>query len=809
VSLICFISIYLLSRLQLFQGVASLIVHKDVQSRNPTISHKDENIQRKKSNFKLQMIRMKKFLLLCSYTVFSLQLFAQFSFVYSDDIIVKRGSDTLDFAWTGGLSYSQLADIDIDFDGDLDLFIFDRSSDNIRVFTQENDNGNKYYKFKYDGASLFPNDIYYRATTADYDNDGRKDIFCYGIGGIKVYRNVGDATNGLQWELAKNLLYSDNWGTELNLYVSSADIPAIVDVEGDGDLDVLTYHIGGQHLQYHKNMSMETYGIPDSLIFELRNECWGTYREDINTNTVFLNDNTPPCAEGNVPGAESNIPDDVLKSKPSEQTQKHSGSTVLALDIDNSGVLDLVLGDVAFNNLVLLTNGGVSPNTNSAMISADPSFPSNTTPVNIEVFPAAFFVDVDFDNVKDLVVGTNAKNISENEKSILYYKNTGSNNAPNFIFQTNEFLQKEMIEHGTGGTPVFCDIDNDGDQDLFVGNFFRHLPGLLKESTIAFYLNTGTSTNPVYTFVDYNFANLNSFSLGLKMTPTFGDLNGDGKKDMIIGREDGTLAYFQNIGIPPAINFAAPVLNYQDGSGTTISAGQYAAPQLFDLDNDGLLDLIIGKKTGELIYYRNEGTTAAPSFVLTNSMLGNIDIATVTPDGYPVPHFFRHNNVTSLFLGAYDGKLRYYNNIDGNLASGNTFFLVSDNFLGFSSGAYSSFAVNDLDGDGNLNMIAGHDLGGLLHFEVDPNSNIGLQEISVEFDFSVFPNPGNGLFTLMTEEAGSKNIQLCDLTGAILYSESFEGHKISLDLQMLPKGIYMLMMNDEKGSFKSKKIIIQ
>ena len=117
-------------------------------------------------------------------------------------------------------------------------------------------------------------------------------------------------------------------------------------------------------------------------------------------------------------------------------------------------------------------------------------------------------------------------------------------------------------------------------------------------------------------------------------------------------------------------------MNYQDGSGTTISAGQYAAPQLFDLDNDGLLDLIIGKKTGELIYYRNEGTTAAPSFVLTNSMLGNIDIATVTPDGYPVPHFFRHNNVTSLFLGAYDGKLRYYNNIDGNLASGNTFFLV-------------------------------------------------------------------------------------------------------------------------------------
>jgi hypothetical protein len=751
---------------------------------------------------------MKKFVLLTFGALLSFTMFAQFSFVYSDSIIVKRGTDTLEHAWTGGLNHVQVSDIDVDFDGDLDLFLFDRSSNNIRIFTQENNNGIKSYKFMYNGADLFPSDIYYRATTADYDNDGRKDIFCYGVGGIKVYRNVGDATNGLQWELAKELLYSDNWGTQLNLYVSSADIPAIVDVEGDGDLDILTYHIGGQHLQYHKNLSIETYGIPDSLIFELKNECWGIYREDINTNSVFLNDNTPPCAEGNVPGAEMNVPDDVLKSKPSDQTPKHSGSTVLALDIDNSGVLDLVLGDVSFNNLVLLTNGGSSPNTNSAMISADPSFPSNTLPVNLEVFPAPFYVDVDFDNVKDLLVGTNAKNISENEKSLMYYKNTGTNANPNFVYLTNEFIQKEMIEHGTGSLPVLCDIDNDGDQDLFVGNFFRHLPGQLKESTIAFYLNTGTLTTPVYTFVDYNFANLNSFSLGLKMVPTFGDLNGDGKKDMIIGREDGTLAYFQNNATLPSVSYSAPVLNYQDVSGTTISAGQYAAPQLFDLDNDGLLDLIIGKKTGELIYYRNEGTSTVPSFVLTNAMLGNIDVATVTPDGYPTPHFIRENGTTSLFLGAYDGQMRYYNDIDGNLATGNNFMLVSDNYLGFNSGAYSSFAIADLDNDGNLNMITGHDLGGLLHFESDPNSNIGLFESKMEFDFSLFPNPNNGIFTIMTPDNSHKKMQITDLSGQVIFQDEFGANQTTVSVNHLPKGIYFVRISNDKGLMRAKKIII-
>ena len=49
---------------------------------------------------------------------------------------------------------------------------------------------------------------------------------------------MGDASNGMSWELAKELVYSDYWWWGLNLYVSSNDIPAIVDVDNDGDIDV-------------------------------------------------------------------------------------------------------------------------------------------------------------------------------------------------------------------------------------------------------------------------------------------------------------------------------------------------------------------------------------------------------------------------------------------------------------------------------------------------------------------------------------------------------------------------------------------
>ena len=103
--------------------------------------------------------------------------------------MVKNGSDTLKLAWSGGLNYVQFSDFDFDFDGDLDLFVFDRSSDNIRVFLQVIIGGVKQYKLKYNAQTSFPSDIRYRAMMVDYDNDGRKDLFAYGIGGIKVYRN--------------------------------------------------------------------------------------------------------------------------------------------------------------------------------------------------------------------------------------------------------------------------------------------------------------------------------------------------------------------------------------------------------------------------------------------------------------------------------------------------------------------------------------------------------------------------------------------------------------------------------------------
>ncbi|MES2798949.1 MAG: T9SS type A sorting domain-containing protein [Bacteroidota bacterium] len=730
----------------------------------------------------------------------------QLGFEYQDNIVVKKNGDTLKLAWAGGLSYAQFSEFDYDFDGDLDLFVFDRSSDNISVFTQEVQGANKYYKYQVDAYKKFPTDVINRATLVDYDNDGKKDIFCYGVGGIKVYRNIGNATSGLQWTLAKNLLYSDYWGSSLNLYVSSADIPAIVDVDLDGDLDILTFHIGGEHIQYHKNFSMENLGIPNSLNdFKLMNECWGKVREDVNLNQLFLNDNTGACASGNIPGAES--PTNPSPGKPTEMMPKHSGSTLTGLDYNNDGVLDLILGDVSYANMHLLINGGTDVNQNSAMISDEDNFPANSIPINVEVFPAAFILDVDFDGIKDLIVGTNAKNVSQNENSVYFYKNTGTNALPNYVYQTDRFLQSLMIEHGTGAMPVLADVDNDGLKDLFVSNFFTHEMGGLKKSAIAYYKNTGTSTNPVYTFIDEDFENFSQLGFGLRLSPSFGDLNNDGKVDLIIGKENGSLSYFENTSSLPTISFAAPVDNYTDNLGNPISAGQYASPQLFDLNKDGLLDLIVGKKTGELMYYQNIGSATAPSFELMNDSLGYVDVATTTPDGYAAPHFFDLNDTTYLFVGNSEGTIYYYNQIEDHLIEGLSFNLADDHFLDITTGAYSSFFVNDIDQDGKLNLFAGHDLGGLYHFEVNPAITIGLQENNTSIEFTLYPNPSTGIFNIETDSMQELSLTVFDLMGKTILTINSFTKMTQIDVSTSEKGVYLLQIIDENGNSSTKRLV--
>ncbi|MFN5982801.1 MAG: FG-GAP repeat domain-containing protein, partial [Fluviicola sp.] len=654
---------------------------------------------------RLYIKKLYSYLLICLFILISTSFFSQntLGFEFDNSIPVKIGSESLDYNWFGGINNAQISTIDFDYDGDDDLFIFDRSSNQIRLLEHKVTGSIHFYDLFQNAESLFPEDIRYRCQLVDFDTDGKKDLFTYSIGGLAVYKNTGNLASGLQWTLFKDIVYTDYLGSQSNLFVSSADLPALSDVDNDSDLDVLTFHIGGERIEYYQNQSFELYGHNDSLTFVLMNECWGQFREDINNNNVFLNNTTFPCGSGNITNPQkpsSTLPGD----------QKHAGSNVLAIDIDGNGVKDLVLGDIAHTTATLLINGGTAPNTNSPMISQDNFFPSNSVPIDVNLFPAFFFEDVDFDGKKDLISTPSARNVSENRTSVLFYKNQGTNAIPNFNFIENDFLQGEMIDNGLGSIPTMVDQNGDGKKDLVIGNFYRYKPVLSKESALISYRNTGSSLSPEYTFLDNDFLNLSSGSYGLRIVPSFADTDNDGDQDLYLGNEFGTILYFQNnAGAGNPISYLSPI-TLLDSANATITVNSYSFPQLIDLNSDNLLDLVIGKKTGEIVYYQNIGTSTTPKFVLRNSQLGNVDISS-SPDGYAAPHFFKVNDSLQLFVGAYDGNLHYYKSIEGNLTAGQNFELVSHNYLNINTGTYSSFWVEEIDGDTNLNMFVGQDLG--------------------------------------------------------------------------------------------------
>jgi hypothetical protein len=716
-------------------------------------------------------------------------------FAFDPSVKVRVGVDTLAHPWDGGLNFVQFSDIDVDFDGDMDLFVFDRSGDQISLFTTETVNGGLEYVYKHGGHSLFPADVRYRAAMVDYDNDGRNDLFTYAIGGVKVYRNVGNPVDGLQWELASPLLYSQYPEDYTNLYISSSDIPAFVDVDSDGDIDILTFNIGGERMEYHKNQSMELYGVPDSLEFVVMNECWGKFMENISTNEVELNSSDFPCGSGNIPNPER--PQAPLQEEDPEiaaEPVRHAGSTILALDMNANGVLDLILGDVAYTTLTLLLNGGGAPNTNSAMVSQQQNFPQNTIPANIHLFPAPFFVDVNHDGVRDLIVGANAKTISQNQKSVTYYENTGADNQPVFQFRSKAFLQGDMIDAGLGSVPMLFDENGDGKRDLLIANFFRYKDVAEKECTWLLYRNTGTSSQPEYTYLNDNYLEIASEINDLRTLPAFGDIDGDGDEDIVIGLASGQVRLMTNTAGPgSSASFGAPVA-LTDNTGANVATPSWSAPQLFDLNDDGRLDLVVGTKTGELFYYENTGTVTAPQFTLRTQNLGGVDVAPAIPDGYSIPHFFRTNDTTHLFVGAYDGRLHYYNNVDGHLHADSSFYNAGSAYLGIDVGLYSSFWVEDIDNDGLLNMFVGQDLGGVHLLEADPNSILGLEDLQPrEKQWILFPNPGRTTVTIShsNESSGNAVAGVYSVLGQKMEMLEIAG-SAKLDISSYPAGIYIV-----------------
>ena len=789
-----------------------------------------------------------KFLLL-NIVLIQLSL-GQIDFIPSNNITVLKNNMEMHNAWAGGMNACQFSKIDLNMDGIEDLFVFDKSAINgveygNRIMTFVYDPLLEKYQYSPEYISFFP-ELKNWVLLIDYNQDSKVDIFTCdpNLSSVAVYTNTSESN--LSFDFYKTL-YSDAGFVPQPLYVDRDDIPAIADIDGDSDFDILTFSPNGSYLYFHENKSMQMDGNNDSIYLYRSDNCWGRFKEADLTNSVTLNltDDCCECTIDDIDGdcivdfnmygiqIDPEITEDCTEDN---GRSAHSGSTILAFDVDpaNNQGLEVLLGDLNYDNMVMLQNGG---NDTTLIVDQDTSFPSYDNPIDLTRFPGAFYLDVDNDNLKDLLISPNAINTS-NHKNSWFYKNTGNLTSENnmiFEYIENNFMIKDMIDLGSNAKPLLYDLNNDNLLDLVISSKGYFETGNY-QSRISLFKNTGSANNPVFEFVSDNFSNLSllgdSASI-FSIHPTFGDLDNDQDIDMIIGDNNGQIYYFENT-IQNEAGSEFPI--YQNYELLDIDVGSFAHPQLIDLNRDGLLDLVIGERMGidncvynGINYYQNTGSPTEAEFenytpefdsgvwdedcgnIITKS-LGGIHLGIPTYlTAYTTPHIFEYNEVYYLAVGTGSGFIYLYNNVENfinntpNLNLNSEFNLLTNSMLEINNSIYSTVAIEDLNNDNLPDLLRGNASGGLeLYFGLNFNVRHE-QEHTSTHDITIKPNPNNGKFNIENPNNTHYTVSIISSLGQIISKEEISTSKY-MEISDPKKGFYILEFKNATNQFVKKVI---
>ncbi|MEM8488817.1 MAG: VCBS repeat-containing protein, partial [Bacteroidota bacterium] len=381
-------------------------------------------------------------------------------------------------------------------------------------------------------------------------------------------------------------------------------------------------------------------------------------------------------------------------------------------DIDGDQDLDL-LTERSFSFVQYFENTG-SAEVPVFELVADTLFEQNGEPLFADRQNIPNVTDIDCDGLPDLFVGRLDGTIRRYE--LVQFDVEG---VPQFALADERFQDIEIVgetgkqnsdaaRHGAN-TLAFVDFDGDEDQDLFWGDFF--------ESGLLYFENKGTCDLPDFSGESADFPLNDPLVSSGYNAPTFGDVNGDGVIDLLVGVLGGAFSASSNL----ADNMLFFQGNEDGGLNqqtsrflSNLDFGSDSLPVLHDGDGDGDLDLYVSNsldpntlETAAVYFFENRGDAMSPAFYQDGQLA-------LAPAFNYAPAFgdLDADGDADMLVGSWQGPIQYLRQ-DGTGIAG--YSLVDEALLDLPAGSNSTPVLVDLDGDDDLDVIAG-EANGTLNF---------------------------------------------------------------------------------------------
>lgn len=752
----------------------------------------------------------------------------KYSYYLSDSLqFLNNLSQALKYGLSGGYHCPQFSPCDVNDDGKKDIVIYDKLDGSISTYINNGAAGEVKYTLDQRYAAYFPK---MRPLgwmlLRDFNNDGYEDIFTSGPQGYIVYKNISYTVSGrpefveLPPIRYRNMSPSGSFIEYNILSTPSIHLPGIYDIDFDGDLDIMSYSNVGGAIYLYMNYQVEFNLPPDSMTFLHTDLCWG-YFTDFDCNNYVLN----TCSDN-----------DLNRLYGPRHT---NGSSITLFDANNDNDIDMLIGNEGCSHMTMLYNAKpANLNQYDSFYLYDTNYVTSGNRADVSIYPSAYFMDINNDGKRDLIYSPNSTNtqyIIEETSQINWFRNTGTDLAPVWA-QQEALLTTDMIDNGNKSNWACHDWDNDGDLDCIAavnGDAF-----LSRDSADRIYLyeNTGTKTNAKLKLVNTNFGNFFPEKIK-KLSLAIADMDNDGKPDLVCGNERGEILFYRNVSSGSAT--LNPVFSKSNSGfpGFNIDVGAFSAPAVADINGDGLKDLVIGRSDSMLSYYRNSGTLTQPSFTIVTNKFGDMkpidsigfqyiyDDTNAIIGYYPIYEKFVYSkpvimdidgdDTLEIIIGNSLGSLRMYK-INGSKPTSTFREIDSFHFIkGFQGqifykpdmGSYISTCLADFDGDTVPELLIAGNRGGIQYYKngFRYNHKVALNT-PVYKSINAYPNPADNRIEFALEFDRIISFQLFNSLGQELTTNVSGNSGITvLDVSGLQTGFYIVRVSDNNGLIYTSK----